>query len=171
MHSNTQKESLFTAESVRRELLYDENTGELRWRNRGLGRQWYKRAGCLSKDGYRYLRLGGHLFFEHRLIWLIKTGAWPKFEIDHRDLNRSNNSWSNLREATSDQNHYNVGLRKDNKLQLKGASKRINRPGFRARIVISGKQVHLGNFATAEEAHAAYVEAAKKRHTVFWREK
>jgi hypothetical protein len=86
------------------------------------------------------------------------TGKWPK-EIDHIDGDPLNNKWSNLREATRSQNNANkVGIAGG----LKGASFHKASGLWRADI-----KKGLGYFHTAQEAHEAYVVAAKKLHGEF----
>lgn len=101
----------------------------------------------------------------HLLAWLYMAGEWPKSFIDHKDLNKHNNAWDNLREATKSQNMANVGLIKSNKSGLKGVSRyragEAYGKSWQASIGKDGKSKHLGHFATKEEAHAAYVAAAQ----------
>ncbi len=52
--------------------------------------------------------------------------------------------------------------RKDSRTGLLGAS--WAGYSFVATIQVRGKKKHLGSFATAEEAHAAYLEAKRKLH-------
>ena len=59
-------------------------------------------AGTISKrDGRRSVGIEGKKYLVRRVIWFIVTGADPgNFQLDHRDLNRLNNCFSNLRPAT-----------------------------------------------------------------------
>lgn len=109
---------------------------------------------------------GGRLVVKmHRDILAADAGA----EVDHRDGNGLNNTRANLRLATHSQNQHNARLRKDNKSGYKGVSWRESRQRFQAAIALGGKQVFLGHFRTAEEAHAAYCKAAEKYHGAFRR--
>jgi hypothetical protein len=103
----------------------------------------------------------------HRLAYLYMTGRCPADQIDHKDGNRSNNCWDNLREATGSQNQCNRPARRTNKLGLKGVHKR--RYGYRAELKGDGRRIDLGSFPTAEAAHEAYVAAAKQFHGEFAR--
>lgn len=105
----------------------------------------------------------------HRIIMarVLERELDPKEDVDHWDLNGLNNTRSNLRIATRAQNMANTKLRNDNKLGFKGVVKDKKR--FRAEIKAGGKSKHLGMFDTPEEAHAAYLEAAKKYHGDFAR--
>ena|SRR3990167_1812976 len=50
-------------------------------------------------DGYLNLYINGKMYRSHRLAWFYIHGKWPKFEIDHVDRNRANNSIKNLRDV------------------------------------------------------------------------
>lgn len=79
------------------------------------------------------------------------TGSHPNDEIDHIDRDRMNNRWSNLRQATTHQNAWNVSERAGQfptGVQKAGS-------GFAARIIHKGKLLYLGCFRTVEEAAAA----------------
>jgi hypothetical protein len=70
--------------------------------------------------------------------------------VDHEDGDGLNNRCGNIRLATPSQNQANK-VWKDKK-----------RPTpYRASIKPNGKTIHLGSFATPEEAAAAYKGAAK----------
>ena len=58
-----------------------------------------------------------------------------------------------------------------NKVGMKGVIqvKRFGVTKFEARIKVAGKQMHLGRFETAQEAHAAYCNAADKHFGDFAR--
>ena len=87
-------------------------------------------------------------------------GKWCSQVIDHRDGDPSNNRWTNLRSATRSQNSANKRLYRSNACGLKGVCR--ERSGWRATIYKNGRRRHLGNFPTPQEAHAAYVKAARK---------
>lgn len=123
-------------------------------------------AGCLRPSGYLVISIDDKLRRAHQLAWLYMTGEWPPRFLDHRDLNKSNNRWVNLRLATKSQNQANIGLTKSNASGLKGVSRyrageKYGKP-WQAGIGKDGKTFHLGHFPTKEDAHAAYCEAANK---------
>ena len=100
-------------------------------------------------------------YYVQRLAFLYMEGRWPDPEADHIDGDRTNNRWSNLREATRVQSKHNTGTRADNALGMRGVYR--HRDGkFHARIKIGDKRVNLGLFATAELASEAYEKAAKE---------
>jgi hypothetical protein len=93
----------------------------------------------------------------HRFIWERMGGAETP-QVDHRDRDGLNCRRGNLRAATSSQNRRNSKVRADSNTGLKGVTK--SPFGWRSRIRVDGKEIVLGMFPTAEEAHAAYVTRA-----------
>ncbi len=80
-----------------------------------------------SSTGYYYVNLykdkNPKAFYIHRLLGThFIDNPDNKRCIDHIDRNRQNNSLENLRWATSSENNFNTGLRKDNKTGYKGIS-------------------------------------------------
>jgi hypothetical protein len=159
-----------TASRARELVNYCPETGLFTWaQNRGTNKVAGKPCGYWRKDGYLFLTLDKEQYLAHRVAWLIMTGAWPKHQIDHADLNRSNNAFLNLRDATPGQNVQNKRVRKDSKSGLKGAQYIVSLKKWRGRIVRGGKTEHLGLYDTAEEAHAVFCAAAKRLHGQFFR--
>jgi hypothetical protein len=79
-------------------LSYNRANGELRWKNPTSPRVSVGSiAGNVSANGYRSIQIAGRKFGAHRLAVQICTGRWPKNNIRHRDGNKSNNRWRNLR--------------------------------------------------------------------------
>lgn len=126
-----------------------------------------RKAGTISGNGHLSISIGGVIYKAHRLIWKIMTGKEPTEQIDHRDNNKINNTWRNLREATHVQNLANQGVR--NELGVKGVRKVVRKKGLRyeAQISDGGVKQYLGIYNTSEEAHAAYKEAARNLHKEF----
>jgi len=100
-----------------------------------------------------------HVYVAHRLIWKMVMGRDPIEQIDHRNGDPHDNRWNNLREATASNNTANRGRWRKHKIGLKGVS--TNYHHFRARLQINKIRYDLGTFKTAEEAHKAYIAAAK----------
>lgn len=148
-------------------LRYDPETGELHWIVGGKGRIRSRPAGTARKqDGAIYIKINGRQYAAHRLAWLLHYGEWPSNHIDHKNLNAGDNRIENLREATNSQNGANKKARC--KSGLKGAYK-AGRGGWYSSITVGGKLVYLGMFDTPEEAHTAYVSAAKREFGEFAR--
>lgn len=138
---------------------YDREAGTLTRRN---GRSAY----AIHSAGYYSVMCEGVQFLAHRVIWKMETGEEPA-EVDHRDGDRVNNRWANLRSDDGTGNRRNKKLTAQNTSGLKGASF-VPRVGkWRATIKADGKWHWLGYFDTKEAAHAAYIDAAKKLHGDF----
>lgn len=153
-------------------LDYDPETGAFTWKHRPNGpRHWNTkyagtRAGSLEPvSGYERISINDRIFKAHRLAWVWMTGDSPDEEIDHINGDRLDNRWANLRLATHGQNQANC--KTWNKFGLKGVTKCGNR--FLAKITKNHEYHYLGLFATPEEAHAAYMKAAREMHGEFAR--
>jgi len=141
--------------------LFDYRDGQLYWKERiHSSIDLSKPAGHIGKDGYRRIQIERKLYKSHRLVWKYHCGKDPKEFIDHIDGNRLNNNMENLREATRQQNGFNRGPQKNNKIGIKGVRKFGNK--YRATIIVNGKNKHLGLFFTIEEARLAREEAENK---------
>lgn len=159
------KEEL-TSERLRELLSYDSETGEFIWRVSCKGTKAGDVAGTNSSERRRHITIGYARFKAHRLAWLYVYGEFPKNLIDHINGDPTDNRIMNLREATMSQNLHNQRrAHKHNKTGILGVQWRPTKNKFRARIVVDGKEFHLGHFDTAEEAQNAYLDAKKKRHS------
>jgi hypothetical protein len=127
------------------------------------------RAGSIDKlTGYRRVTINGRHTQTNRLIWLYMTGKEPDGLIDHKDLDRGNDRWNNLREATHSQNKANGPRYRNNTSGLKGVSLHKS-GGFVARIGINGSVVYLGYYDCPAAAHFSYIIAADKHYHQFMR--
>lgn len=158
------KVNILTAEDilyVRKYLSYNPTTGAListRRSNEGI------ELGSFDLQGYGRLVINGRQFKAHRVIWFIMTGVEPIETVDHINGNRSDNRWSNLREATGIENSRN---RKPNgHLSHKGVQ-RLPSGRFRVRIQQSGRRMTIGTHDTMAEALKSYNIAAKKYFGAF----
>lgn len=98
-------------------------------------------------------------------------GATAGSEVDHIDGDGLNCRRSNLRFCTRSQNIQNGPVRSDNRAGLKGAIWDTRAGKWRSEINRGGRRQWLGTFDTAEEAHAAYLEAAVAEYGEFARAK
>lgn len=102
---------------------------------------------------------------------MLFYGKFPSDSIDHINGDRSDNRIANLREATIAENKQNIGnAPSHNKSGLIGAHRDASGRGWSSCIIVNKKYTYLGRFATAEEAHAAYVKAKTELHP-FWARK
>lgn len=162
---------LITVEDLRDHLAYCPNSGVFTWRKRRspLSRVIVGQNAGTFNPIRRQIVIGldRRKHCAHRLAWLYMTGKHPKNEIDHIDGDPKNNSFSNLREATRSENARNQNTRSDSTTGFKSVGFDRRRKKYRARISVHGKEIWLGYHDTADEAHAAYCEAAHKVHGAF----
>lgn len=160
---------MLTQEIVREFFDYDPETGELTWCERD--RKWFqtdhawniwntqnagKPVGCVDGcGGYVSLRIFNRSHRAHRIIWLWMTGEFPAASIDHENHNRSDNRWSNLREATGAENNKNQSIRSDNTSGVVGVCWHRKASKWSAQIKVGGNNFHLGLFTEKHEAIAA----------------
>lgn len=82
-------------------LDYNKETGHFIWKEvRAKKLKVGDRAGYQHRS-YRYVTIDDEQYAEHRLAWFYVTGEWPKGLVDHKNLDRSDNRWENLREVTA----------------------------------------------------------------------
>lgn len=159
-------------------LRYDAETGDLIWLPRTAEslvqnrhrEGWNSRyAGTVAGHikplpktpgpGYLHIAVQGTIYRAHRLVWVYVRGEPVPDIIDHIDHDQLNNRIENLRAATASQNRGNSFMRRSSTSGIKGVS--ISPYGrFRAMICRGGRSVHLGSFATKDEAIRAYEAAA-----------
>lgn len=166
---------MLTKHDIEKLLSYDPNTGVFRWIANRRGTKHWKCAGSVPPDrskNKRYCTIGifGKTYLAHRLAILMMTGEWPPIgtQVDHIDGNRQNNCWSNLRVVTRTVNLQNsVRSRSGSRSKLIGAHWCPTRNNWQARIRVNGKQIYLGSFKTAEQAHATYMNKKRELHIGF----
>jgi hypothetical protein len=157
-----------SVEELRSKLAFDPDTGDLTWKKLHNSLRVGRQAKALDVAGYVQVNFGhGCVHKGHRIAWAIHYGAWPVGPIDHINGIRNDNRIANLREVDHRTNCQNVRIgsmvnKSTGILGVHlGGCKRLP---YRAKIMSGGKQIHLGKFATPEEAHAAYVAAKRILH-------
>lgn len=147
---------------VRELLSYNPTSGEFRWRISRGGAVAGAMAGTPSAANYRQIRVDGTYYLAHRLAWLYVHGEWPTADLDHINCIRNDNRIANLRLATRSQNRANARRPRHNSSGFKGVDFHKNKGKWRARVQKDNKVVHVGRFATAEQAHEAYAAMANE---------
>jgi hypothetical protein len=79
-------------------------------------------------------------------------------------MDRTDNRIANLRAADHSENNRNRSVQSNNTSGRKCVSWHKGAEKWRAHIVLHGKQRHLGLFASADEAYAAYLAAVDEMH-------
>lgn len=144
-------------EIVRAIFDYEPETGIVRWRRSRGSRPIGSRAGGLSADGYRAIKIDGVDFSEHRIIWLWMTGTEPSRLIDHINGKKADNRFENLREADHSLNGANTQARPG---KLKGVTHVDG--AWQVQIQARGISYYLGRFKTPEQANSAYAAKARE---------
>jgi hypothetical protein len=149
---------MLTQKELKERLYYNPETGIFTWiktKNNRIKNNTI--AGNINKTTkYLTIRINHTLYLAHRLAWLYVYGNWPNNQIDHIDGNRLNNRICNIRNVTSRQNCQNYTRHRNGHL-VGTAYHKINKI-WAAAIWIDKKNIHLGSFDTAIEAHEAYMQ-------------
>jgi len=148
-----------TAARLRELLTYEPETGIFRCSTDRVGKGCKLKAGMKvggpHNKGYWCIRIDGRSYLAHRLAWLYVTGQWPTESVDHRDRNKMNNAWANLRDVTHTVNMQNNGAR--------GVSFHSGKSRWMAQIVANGKQ-RQRYFQTEGQALAARADMKALLH-------
>ena len=157
------RDSKLSLERLRQVLRYDPETGNFYWTHRDtIKKKLGTNASIVRSHGYLNICIDSTYYYTHRLAWFYVHGEWPKV-IDHIDGDKTNNRIENLRSVSQKCNVENVlKTRKHNKSGILGAVK--SKYGFYARLTSQGKQIYLGHYKTAEEAHNVYLKAKRQLH-------
>jgi len=110
-----------------------------------------------NTQGYLVTRFNGKLVYAHRLAYLWMTGEWPPKIMDHKNRNRQDNRWDNLRAVTYSENLHNKG-------EYSGVWWAGRDKVWVASIQIDGKKLYLGCSKDRAEAEAIY---ANKKQTLW----
>lgn len=157
-----------TQRRLKERLRYNQLTGKFVWLTH---RQNPALVGTVAgtTDPYTYVTIyvDGISYKAHRLAFLYVKGCWPIGRADHENFVKSDNRWSNLRDATASQNCVHVNRRKDNSSGFKGVDFFKSTGRWRARIAVGGKSRALGYYPTPKAAADAYDAAARELHGVF----
>ncbi len=156
------RDNIITQNRLKELLNYDSELGVFTWikptSNRVKAGQL---AGTFNSMGYTTIKLDGYLYLSHRLVWLYINGYWPT-EIDHIDHDKLNNKISNLRDTSHASNMKNQKIRNTNTSGVNGVSWDSDRKKWQCKIYVNKKTIHLGRFASIDDARNARSDADKK---------
>jgi len=150
-----------TQEELKCILNYDADAGVFTWvENRGTRAKKGEVAGYID-GGYLKIRFNKRNYKAHHLAFLFMLGYIPK-AVDHKDRDKSNCAFSNLRDVSQSENMKNMPQRKDNKSGRTGVYESKHNT-FVAHIRVDTKRINLGSYKTFEEA----VVAREKAETLY----
>jgi|HubBroStandDraft_1064217.scaffolds.fasta_scaffold92742_2 hypothetical protein len=157
------EKDVLTQHQLQEIIRYEPETGKFYWQKPPSNKHFLVGtvAGSIYANGYRYIQINGTSYRSGRLAWLYMKGVWPEAFVDHKDLNKANDAWDNLRLASDSQNQANRGNMCTNTSGTKGIRFEASRRKWRAQITVNGKSRNLGRYSTREEAMLAYERAAK----------
>jgi hypothetical protein len=141
--------------------------GSLYWKiNRTSNTKAGDKAGYIRPDGYVVVGFLGAIYKEHRLIFMMHYGYFPK-ETDHINNDKSDNRIENLREVTHQQNSLNRKLRSDNTSKYTGVNWSKTNKSWIVRVTFNGVRKFLGYYHDLELANLVSIEARNKYHKEF----
>lgn len=97
---------------------------------------WVRKDVYSKQHGYVWINHRGVRMFGHQAAFLYMAGYIPAL-IDHKDMDRSNNAWANLRASTHAQNMQNKRIHKNNNTGVKGVRQTYNGT-YRANVTHNG---------------------------------
>ena len=114
-----------------------------------------------NQKGYIRITINNKQYLLHRIIYKYFNEDWNltyshSNQIDHIDINPSNNRIENLRIVNNSQNSRNRNKRKNCSSQYKGVSWNKQNNKWIAYITIDNKVKYLGSFTNEEEAYECY---------------
>lgn len=115
-------------------------------------------VGTKRSNGYLAMRIDNELYYLHRLVFLYMLGALPTDNVDHVNGNKTDNRFTNLREATVSQNAMNRSKQSNNTSGYKGVTWDRAKNKWKAQI----KSRFIGYYNTAEEASRSYTIEAMR---------
>jgi len=150
-------------------LSYDPDTGVFKWIKARRGTRAGSTAGSKNPTGYIQIRINQVSYYAHRLAVFYMTGDMPSDVVDHKDSDKGNNKYLNLRCVTQCENQQNrtrankrEGGRSSKYL---GVSWKTSHNKWGAHIKLPrGKLRFLGYYDTEEAAANAYLIEKSKIH-------
>ena len=144
-----------TQKELMKLLKYNKKSGVFTWvkNNRRAKKGMISRYLC--RDGYIGIRVSGKRYKAHRLAWLYVEGYWPEHCIDHKNGDKQDNRWKNLRHVTMSCNMQNQKVRNNSKSGITGVCWKRKGCFWTSQIFIKGKAIHLGTYNSKLEAALA----------------
>lgn len=157
---------------VNKLIAYNIITGVFKWKVNKSNKKAGSIAGRVKKDsGYRYITINKQECAAHRIAWLLVTKKDPyPYEIDHKDRNKGNNAFHNLRLATIQQNSSNRKIGSNNTSGHKSITFQSHQTSNPWVVCIhqQNKSHYVGSFPTLEMAIKARDKKGKELYGDFY---
>lgn len=156
-------EAIALRERIMDVIKYNPSTGLFMWKKRPNSRcheGWF--AGSKCSAGYTQVCVFGNRMTGHQVAWLIYYGSVPRYEIDHKNRDKSDNRISNLRDISHIKNSRNRNRSKLNTSGYTGVYFSKSENKWNASIHVDYRKINLGRFSTREEAIVARQQAELK---------
>lgn len=123
----------------------------------------------MTNKGYLYIKIDGQRIAAHRLAFLYQTSEWPPEQIDHEDMVKHHNWWSNLRPATQAQNMLNRAVQSNSKTGLKLIHWHKHSKRYVVQTNVAGAKRHFGYYKKLEAAIDVAAQVMLTFHSDFAR--
>lgn len=137
-------------------LKYDLKTGIFIWLKHRDSTIIGTLAGSINTAGYSRISIDGIRYQSHRLAYLYVKGCFPNGPLDHRNHQKDDNIFTNLRFCSFSQNGGNSVISKNNTSGMKGCSWDKERQIWKAKIMKDRKNIFIGRYDDLVEAAEAY---------------
>lgn len=124
-------------EDVASVVAYNPYTGEMYYRTTGR-----RAASVTTNRRYLKVRLHGKEYLQHRVAWYLWTGEDPgELQVDHKNLDGTDNRATNLRLANCSQNQQNIRAHTRSTTGIKGIFPVRGGSLYRAEVCIDGRRL------------------------------
>lgn len=120
-------------------------------------------------NGYLSVQVDGRTLLVHRVLFKMRHGYEPPY-IDHADGDKTNNTDSNLRPCTMQQNTWNSKVYKRSTTGVKNVQTCGRTGKYRVHFKIGPKRHYGGLYESLDEAARVADEMRKRLHGEFSRE-
>lgn len=116
-------------DEIIKRLNYNPLTGDLTWAVREgsdyfnknfagktVGQKWVDKSGYKQATTKLEVKSRKFTVVTARLCWLVHTGDWPVFTVDHINRDPFDNRFCNLRDVSQGVNNFNKGFYKANRI-------------------------------------------------------
>jgi len=157
---------VISQQALKEILSYNPDTGIFTW-IKSPRPGWVNKVAGYLHETYIDISINRKAYKAHRLAWLYIYGNFPDCEIDHVNLNRTDNRISNLRLATEEEQASNKSRYKNNKSGVKGVYKDSRYDKWIAVIYKDRRSYYIGSFELLEDAAEAIKIKREELHGAF----